>query len=1565
MTCALALLVLGFTLGARAQTVNMDILYPLAEVEFREDGSYGLLSVGVDQGVVEGGLRPHYQMRENGSFAHRGNVELLSVADSSCVVRLAWAEGDTLRYSDAVDLRFRLEPPPERQVLWELIEYGILLTDDEGEVFYDFRLTMGSTSARLDSILYDYSTRSVLKALPTYDAMEKAHEPVEGGRYAGQSVYETMSATTPAMVEDFYQNLLSFPGNHMGQVLDFPLLYANWLLNEAKASPEEAMSVGLAEGPERFREQLPEFLESIADPHSEESWPRNWNSRARDLWSEERHQECMEQLAIFRIACEVVDVPRWWDLYWVARADILDWNGEEEASIEAYHQSILAAEGDSSSLSVSHNNLAGAYKDLERFEEACRHYRLAIELNGAWEDPDTDPGSAISWSHLARSRKGLGDYAGAIEAFEIAARLYGLQGSLLALEQRYHALSILGDIHSEHGRNREAIDAWQRGLDTARTLGWDATVADALDDMSDGHWSLGELERAVELRLEAVRLHGEEGYFRDQAYTQTNLAILYSVLGETELAADYFRLAIESHRGREEWWDLGDVHYRLGNMQREQGLFDEAWEQLEEAARLLAEHGDAEDMAQVQRERAEIFEGRGDGHAADSLYAMALAGYREAESTVEEARTQQWWGNSLNRRKELDGALAKLEASLELWEAADDLGGLSDTHRSLASLYGNMRGDRLRARRFVEQALETARRMPDIDREAQALLIRVDILFADGEMDEAEADQQRAIELYRSSGNEQGTIDALTGLGSLLARRGEFELAMAQFDETLSRAEASAYESSVAFALDRRSWFAHLIGRNEQAKIDAERCIGIYHELGNELMESNAINTLASIEKAQGNFDASLAHYAKFHAIAKAWKDNSSLAAFFNNAGDAYFALGEYERAGEHFRQGITHGELAHYFTAIAASSANLAKVHLKLGQADEALAMTLRSIEAAEQTKLEPRIIDAHYFRGRILRELGRGPEAREILLPLLDRAKALGMRVTVATIQTELGILAWQEENHAAARASLNDAIELAHEMGNPNLVWRALLYLARSLRDGGDQEAALGRFQEALTSLEAVRGSLADAKQGASFQSKHGDIYRELVDLLLELGREEEAWSVIGLMKSEELRELDKRSRKAGLDEPEQALMAEAEQLLSREARLGKQLADEQAKPEAERRQDFIGELKDEIKSIQKRFRQFIRGLAAEHGELVERLEIQPSNLKALQKKLDDGEAFLEPLLLPDRLVLFLVRAGKSPLIYREFLVSEARVDSLIREMRESLSRPGEVWGSERAARLAGRRPAGQLLDPAKPARELHDLLLAPLAGDLHGVEHLIVSPSGRLRYIPFAALFDGERYLLERYTLSTLTQAGAMGGQEPVSEASPLLAFGNPDGSLPGAEQEVQNLAKLWNPTPVTTVFGEAATMDRLEDELEEFRILHLATHGVLRSDRPEDSYILLAGEDEGAQLKLLDIVTLPLYEIELAVLSACQTALGTDGTGREITSLAHTFEQTGASSVIASLWSVGDKSTSLLMLDFYDGLREPATSRSSALREAQLRMLREGDFKHPYYWAPFILIGNWH
>jgi CHAT domain-containing protein len=269
-----------------------------------------------------------------------------------------------------------------------------------------------------------------------------------------------------------------------------------------------------------------------------------------------------------------------------------------------------------------------------------------------------------------------------------------------------------------------------------------------------------------------------------------------------------------------------------------------------------------------------------------------------------------------------------------------------------------------------------------------------------------------------------------------------------------------------------------------------------------------------------------------------------------------------------------------------------------------------------------------------------------------------------------------------------------------------------------------------------------------------------------------------------------------------------------------------------------------------------------------------------------------------------------------------------------------------------------------DPTEPARMLDSLLIAPVRGDLTGITTLIVSPSGPLRYVPFAALYDGKEYLLDRYEVTVLTRAGTLEAPAALDAAAPLLAFGNPDGSLSGAEREVRALAAMWTPAPVVDRYGAAATKTMLREAVKGCRVLHLATHGALLAENPEGSYLVLGGEGPAARLTLRDILLLPLDDVDLAVLSACETAVGDRGEGTEVTGLAYTFEQRGTGSVVASLWKVNDRSTAELMTTFYRNLRTAGTTKAAALREAQLALRRNPASAHPYFWAPFILIGNW-
>ena len=190
-------------------------------------------------------------------------------------------------------------------------------------------------------------------------------------------------------------------------------------------------------------------------------------------------------------------------------------------------------------------------------------------------------------------------------------------------------------------------------------------------------------------------------------------------------------------------------------------------------------------------------------------------------------------------------------------------------------------------------------------------------------------------------------------------------------------------------------------------------------------------------------------------------------------------------------------------------------------------------------------------------------------------------------------------------------------------------------------------------------------------------------------------------------------------------------------------------------------------------------------------------------------------------------------------------------------------------------------------------------------------------------------------------------------------SPLLALANPDGTLPAASREVRELVRVR--PGVTALDGAAATKLRFFELAGKFSELHLATHGVLDPEQPERSYLLLAGDDQASQrLTIGEIAGLSLPPNSIAILSGCETALGEQVPGAALVTLAAAFSQAGSQSIVASLWKVSDVATRDFMVAFHRAL-SPA-GRVGALQQAELALLQAPATAHPYYWAPFMLLG---
>lgn len=335
-----------------------------------------------------------------------------------------------------------------------------------------------------------------------------------------------------------------------------------------------------------------------------------------------------------------------------------------------------------------------------------------------------------------------------------------------------------------------------------------------------------------------------------------------------------------------------------------------------------------------------------------------------------------------------------------------------------------------------------------------------------------------------------------------------------------------------------------------------------------------------------------------------------------------------------------------------------------------------------------------------------------------------------------------------------------------------------------------------------------------------------------------------------------------------------------------------------------------------------------------------------------QVDPTAAIIYPIILADRLEVMLSLPGQ-PLSHYTTQQSQAQVAAAISQMRQSLR--STSFTSERLA----------------IAQQLYRWLVQPAAADLTRlhIKTLVFALEGDLQNLPMGALHNGQQYLIEQYSVAVTPSLQLF---VPVAAASRRVLIGglseanqSPDhrfAALPAVLREINQIKAVM---PATVLLNQAFTTEALQTEMQTapVSILHLATHGQF-SAKPEETFILTWNgrlNFRAIETLLSDRKSRALPAIDLLVLSACQTAKGDQ---QAALGLAGVAVRSGARSTLASLWKVNDESTAQFMAQFYQALVQPGVSKAEAVRKAQLNLIQTPQFSHPYYWAPFILVGNW-
>jgi CHAT domain-containing protein len=343
----------------------------------------------------------------------------------------------------------------------------------------------------------------------------------------------------------------------------------------------------------------------------------------------------------------------------------------------------------------------------------------------------------------------------------------------------------------------------------------------------------------------------------------------------------------------------------------------------------------------------------------------------------------------------------------------------------------------------------------------------------------------------------------------------------------------------------------------------------------------------------------------------------------------------------------------------------------------------------------------------------------------------------------------------------------------------------------------------------------------------------------------------------------------------------------------------------------------------------------------------LDVKPQQID----EVDPQAAVFYPIILSERLAVIL-SLPKQPLRYYETKLPKNNLETTLDEMLQSLN---PAFSSQERLRLS---------------EQVYTWLIQPSEADLvkYNIKTLVFVLDGILRNLPMAALYDGKQYLIEKYSVAItpglqLLEARGLGQRKIKALTGGLTDARQGFSALPAVKSEINQISlEIPSQVLLNQDFSEVNLQKQIREN--SFPVIHLATHGQFSSN-PEETFILTWNE----KINVRDFEKLlsssngqnDSRRVELLVLSACQTAAGDS---RAALGLAGVAVRSGASSTLATLWSVRDDSTATLMAEFYRELAQPNITKAEALRLGQLALLKQSRYEHPFYWAPFVLVGNW-
>jgi CHAT domain-containing protein/tetratricopeptide (TPR) repeat protein len=1004
-----------------------------------------------------------------------------------------------------------------------------------------------------------------------------------------------------------------------------------------------------------------------------------------------------------------------------------------------------------------------------------------------------------------------------------------------------------------------------------------------------------------------------------------------------------------------------------------------------------------------------ISDNLGDKSVALKFYDQALLIFRFIKNVSLESTTLNNKGRVYDSLGEKQKALYFLNQALQLRIKIDDVVGQAATLTNIGSVYTDL-GEKQKALEFFNQALPLRIKVGDFSGQATTLA-------SIGSVYDDLGDKQRALEMYNQAtplfikvNDIRGLANIYSNIGLVYDSLGNKQEAAAYYDQALPLFIKIGDVRGQANTINNIGVIFSSLGEKQKALVFFNQALRLLIKVGDARGQAKMLNNIGMLYDSLGEKEKAL-EFLKQQALPLRIKvgDVGGQATTLNNIGSVYYSLGEKQRALEFFNQALTLRIKVGDVGGQAGTLNNIALVYDSIGEKqkalefyNQALPLMIKVGDISGQAKTLNNI-------GTVCLSIGKTQEALDFY------NQALSLKVNVRDVGGQAATLiniglvydSLNEKNKAIR--FYNQALPLmikVGDVGGQAKTLDKLMYQWESLKNN---QLAIFYGKQAANKYQELRANIKGLNKDIqrTFIKSVSNSYSLLAQILLDQNRVDEALQVLSLFKEDEFFEsyrlpaLRQNAVNLALTQHEKEAQVRYQILSDKLSMLGSNITElENKKFRSEEENLTLTKLNLQLNTETGNLQKLLDGFVVEFSKTADKdkppqvpeIQVLQDNLKELNKLPKTKTAAIYTLIGDEKFYVLLV-TGDKPVISKSCVIERKDFLKKVDDFRGVLQNPE--------------------YDPQDLASELYQIILKPIEKELDKakINTLMWSLDGQLRYLPPAALFDASRneYLVQRYRNVLFTPAGKSdlnvgkttsqiwkGLGLGVSEKQTVELYGNRLSfpALTNVLPEIRGIIK--QPAETNGIYGgkrlenSQFSSETFKAELQnKYQLVHVSSHFYFNYRSPIESFLLTGT----GKLSLSAVLENQKFfdGVELLSLSACETAIGnTDANGKEIEGFAVLAQQRGAKAIMATLWSVADESTAKIMQDFYRTYNTSTEmSKAEAIRLAQLKYLKEADkigvitkrnsekidlsgkktftkekTKHPYFWAPFILYGDW-